>query len=99
MGAVGADGESDAALYQQMIGDAELGAKLGYDAAWAAIKAMQAAGSTKPDAYRPKLQSIGFDGITGHIAFNPDGSLKNGSSTMYQVKGGQFVTIVTKGGS
>src|SRR5262249_34960899 len=34
MGAVGADGEPDAALYQQMIADAELGAKLGYDAAW-----------------------------------------------------------------
>jgi alkanesulfonate monooxygenase SsuD/methylene tetrahydromethanopterin reductase-like flavin-dependent oxidoreductase (luciferase family) len=34
MGAVGADGESDAALYQQMIADAELGAELGYDAAW-----------------------------------------------------------------
>ena len=34
MGAVGADGESDAALYRQMIADAELGAELGYDAAW-----------------------------------------------------------------
>jgi alkanesulfonate monooxygenase SsuD/methylene tetrahydromethanopterin reductase-like flavin-dependent oxidoreductase (luciferase family) len=34
MGAVGADGEPDAALYQQMIADVELGAKLGYDAAW-----------------------------------------------------------------
>ncbi|MGN6086960.1 branched-chain amino acid ABC transporter substrate-binding protein [Trinickia sp.] len=74
-------------------------APFGYDAAWAAIKAMQAAGSTKPDDYRPKLQAISFDGITGHIAFNADGSLKNGSSTMYQVKKGQFVTVVTKGGS
>src|SRR5215469_15087936 len=34
MGAVGADGEPDAALYRQMIADAELGAALGYDAAW-----------------------------------------------------------------
>ena len=34
MGAVGADGEPDAALYRQMIADAELGAELGYDAAW-----------------------------------------------------------------
>ncbi len=34
MGAVGADGEPDTALYQQMIADAELCAKLDYDAAW-----------------------------------------------------------------
>jgi len=34
MGAVGADGEPDAVLYRQMIADAELGAELGYDAAW-----------------------------------------------------------------
>ena len=34
MGAVGGDGEPDAALYRQMIADAELGAELGYDAAW-----------------------------------------------------------------
>jgi branched-chain amino acid transport system substrate-binding protein len=72
-------------------------APFGYDAAWAAIKAMQAANSMSPDAYRPKLKTIGFDGITGHIAFSADGSLKNASSTMYQVKNGQWVTVVTKG--
>jgi alkanesulfonate monooxygenase SsuD/methylene tetrahydromethanopterin reductase-like flavin-dependent oxidoreductase (luciferase family) len=34
MGAVGADGDSDAELYRQILSDAELGAELGYDAAW-----------------------------------------------------------------
>jgi alkanesulfonate monooxygenase SsuD/methylene tetrahydromethanopterin reductase-like flavin-dependent oxidoreductase (luciferase family) len=34
MGAVGADGESDASMYRQMLSDAELGHRLGYDAAW-----------------------------------------------------------------
>jgi alkanesulfonate monooxygenase SsuD/methylene tetrahydromethanopterin reductase-like flavin-dependent oxidoreductase (luciferase family) len=34
MGAVGAEGESDLGLYRQMVLDAELGASLGYDAAW-----------------------------------------------------------------
>ncbi len=71
-------------------------APFGYDATWTAIKAMQAANSAKPDDYRPKLKDISFDGITGHIAFNPDGSLKGASSTMYQVKNGQWVTVVTK---
>ncbi|PTB18553.1 branched chain amino acid ABC transporter substrate-binding protein [Trinickia symbiotica] len=71
-------------------------APFGYDATWTAIKAMQAANSAKPDDYRAKLKDISFDGITGHIAFNPDGSLKGASSTMYQVKNGQWVTVVTK---
>jgi branched-chain amino acid transport system substrate-binding protein len=74
-------------------------AHFGYDAAWAAIKAMQAANSTSPNGYRPKLKAISFEGITGHIEFNPDGSLTGASSTMYQVKNAQWVTIVTKGSS
>ncbi len=34
MGAVGSEGDSDAVLYRQLLSDAELGASLGYDAAW-----------------------------------------------------------------
>jgi alkanesulfonate monooxygenase SsuD/methylene tetrahydromethanopterin reductase-like flavin-dependent oxidoreductase (luciferase family) len=33
-GPVGEEGESDAALYREMLSDAELGARLGYDAVW-----------------------------------------------------------------
>jgi len=73
-------------------------APFGYDAAWTAIKAMQAANSTKPDDYRAKLQSINFEGITGQIEFNANGSLKTGSSTLYQVKNGQWVTVKTVSG-
>ncbi len=73
-------------------------AQFGYDATWAAIKAMQAAGSTEPGQYRPALKKIDFEGITGRIAFANDGSLKSGMSTLYQVKNGSWKTIVTKGG-
>lgn len=34
MGAVGAEGDPDSVLYEQMVADAELGASLGYDAPW-----------------------------------------------------------------
>lgn len=92
-------GKGFAAKFKQKFGEDVLSyAPFGYDAAWAAIKAMQAANSTKPDDYRPKLQSLSFEGITGHIAFNPNGSLKHGSSTVYQVKGGQWVTVKTVSG-
>jgi branched-chain amino acid transport system substrate-binding protein len=73
-------------------------APFGYDAAWAAIKAMQQAKSTSPAVYRPVLKAISFDGVTGPIAFDPNGSLKNAGSTLYQVKNGAWVPIVTKGG-
>ncbi len=73
-------------------------APFGYDAAWTAIKAMEKAQSTSPAVYRPVLKTIRVDGITGPIAFEPDGSLKDASSTLYQVKQGQWVPVVTKGG-
>jgi branched-chain amino acid transport system substrate-binding protein len=73
-------------------------APFGYDAAWAAIKAMEQAKSTSPAVYRPVLKAISFDGITGPIAFDANGSLKNAGTTLYQVKNGAWVPIVTKGG-
>ncbi|RQS17858.1 branched-chain amino acid ABC transporter substrate-binding protein [Burkholderia sp. Bp8998] len=73
-------------------------AQFGYDAAWAAIKAMQAANSTDPKVYRPALKKVDFEGVTGRISFANDGSLKSGMSTLYQVKSGAWKTIVTKGG-
>ncbi|SEA85579.1 branched-chain amino acid ABC transporter substrate-binding protein [Paraburkholderia sartisoli] len=73
-------------------------APFGYDAAWAAIKAMEAAKSSTPNVYRPALKSINFEGITGTIAFDSTGALKNASSTLYQVKDGVWVPIVTKKG-
>lgn len=74
-------------------------AQFGYDGTWAAIKAMQAAKSTDPNVYRPALKKVSFDGVSGHIAFNPDGSLANGASTLYQVKNGDWVAVVTQTGS
>ncbi|HVE05645.1 MAG TPA: branched-chain amino acid ABC transporter substrate-binding protein [Paraburkholderia sp.] len=74
-------------------------APFGYDAAWAAIKAMQAAKSSSPSDYRPMLKSINFEGVTGTIAFDSTGALKSGASTLYQVKNGVWVPVVTKSGT
>ena len=73
-------------------------APFGYDAAWAAIHAMQQAQSIDPNVYRPALKKVSFDGITGPIAFDDKGALKNASSTLYQVKNGAWVPVVTKSG-
>jgi branched-chain amino acid transport system substrate-binding protein len=85
--------------FQKRFGVAILSyAPFGYDAAWAAVHAMQKANSIDPNVYRPVLKSISFPGITGTIAFDDKGALKNASSTMYQVKNGAWVPIVTKSG-
>ncbi|ABE30039.1 receptor ligand binding region family protein [Paraburkholderia xenovorans LB400] len=73
-------------------------APFGYDGAWAAIKAMQQAKSASPNVYRPVLKAIDFDGVTGKISFDSTGALKSGASTLYQVKSGAWVPIVTKTG-
>jgi branched-chain amino acid transport system substrate-binding protein len=74
-------------------------APFGYDGAWAVIKAMQQAKSSSPAVYRPVLKSIDFEGVTGKISFDSTGALKSGASTLYQVKNGAWVPIVTKTGS
>jgi len=92
-------GNGFAQRYHQRFGTDVLAyAQFGYDGTWAAIKAMEAAKSTSPEVYRPVLKNISFDGITGRIAFNPDGSLKNGASTLYQVRNGDWISVVTQTG-
>lgn len=93
-------GKAFADKFQKRFGVAILSyAPFGYDAAWAAVNAMQKAGSIDPKVYRPVLKTISFPGITGTIAFDDKGALKNASSTMYQVKNGAWVPIVTKSGT
>ncbi|QBQ97265.1 branched-chain amino acid ABC transporter substrate-binding protein [Paraburkholderia pallida] len=73
-------------------------APFGYDAAWAAIHAMMAAKSANPDAWRGTLRTLSFGGVTGRIAFDEHGALRNGASTLYQVKQGAWVPVTTHGG-
>ena len=71
-------------------------APFAYDATWIAIKAMQAANSTKAIDYLPQLRSGSFDGITGKIEFTDSGALKHPATTLYQVKNGKWVALVTE---
>lgn len=73
-------------------------APFGYDGAWVAIRAMQQAKSSSPAVYRPVLKAIDYDGVTGKVSFDSTGALKSGASTLYQVKGGVWVPVVTKSG-
>ncbi|MFC4705243.1 branched-chain amino acid ABC transporter substrate-binding protein [Paraburkholderia caffeinitolerans] len=73
-------------------------APFGYDATWAAIHAMTAARSANHEVWRGALKALSFDGVTGHIAFDDQGALKNGAATLYRLKQGTWVPVTTRGG-
>ena len=68
-----------------------------YDATMAMVAAMQKAGSADPKKYLPELAKIQYKGITGNIAFDAKGDIKDGSLTLYTYKGGKRTLLtVTK---
>lgn len=69
-----------------------------YDATWALLHAMKQADSTDPAKYLGALAKIYFDGVTGPIAFLPNGDLQNPPATLYQVKDQQWVPLQTSHG-
>ena len=69
--------------------DVQIYAPYVYDATMAMVSAMQKANSTDPKKYLPSLASIKHEGVTGTIAFDPKGDIKNGALTLYTYKGGK----------
>ncbi|MGC1817308.1 MAG: branched-chain amino acid ABC transporter substrate-binding protein [Casimicrobiaceae bacterium] len=70
-----------------------------YDAANLLIAAMEKADSTDPAKYLPSLQSISYDGATGHIEFDSKGDRKNAEITIFNMKDGKLQPLaVVKGG-
>ncbi len=59
-----------------------------YDAVNTIVDAMVKAGSADPAKYLPVLAKIDHNGITGKIAFDNKGDIKNGALTLYTFKGG-----------
>lgn len=70
-------------------------APFAYDCTQLIIDAMKRANSTKPEVFTAALRSANYDGVTGRIAFDSNGDLKQPTSTLYQVKKGQWVPITT----
>ncbi len=61
-----------------------------YDATKVMVEAMVLAGSAEPAKYLPVLASMkGYPGVTGTIAFDEKGDIRNGALTLYTFKAGQ----------
>ena len=69
--------------------DVKLYAPYVYDAVNVMVDAMVRANSSDPAKYLPALGQANFKGVTGTIAFDQKGDIKNGALTLYTYKGGK----------
>jgi branched-chain amino acid transport system substrate-binding protein len=69
--------------------DVQVYAPYVYDAVKVMAQAMVTAGSADPAKYLPALKAINYKGVTGNIAFDEKGDIKNGALTLYTYKGGK----------
>ena len=70
--------------------DVKIYAPYVYDAVNVMVAAMVKAGSSEPAKYLPVLaKTEGYKGVTGTIAFDEKGDVKNGALTLYTYKAGK----------
>ncbi len=86
------------AAYKKKFGtDVQIYAPYVYDAVMVMVESMKKAGSAEPAKYLPELAKIHYKGVTGNIAFDAKGDIKDGTLTLYTYKGGKRQQIaVTK---
>ncbi|MFZ6736059.1 branched-chain amino acid ABC transporter substrate-binding protein [Undibacterium sp. Ji42W] len=66
-----------------------LNAPYAYDGVMTMVAAMQNANSAEPAKYLPELAKIKYRGVTGEIAFDARGDIRDGTLTLYTYKGGK----------
>ena len=79
----------NAAFKKKFNADVQIYAPYVYDAINVMVAAMVKAGSSDPAKYLPELAKISHKGVTGTIAFDNKGDIKNGALTLYTYKGGK----------
>jgi branched-chain amino acid transport system substrate-binding protein len=83
-----------AARYKKRYGqELQIYAPYSYDAVMTMATAMAAAKSANPKQYLPFLSKVSYPGITGTIAFDQFGDIKDGALTLFTFKGGKKTLI------
>jgi branched-chain amino acid transport system substrate-binding protein len=92
----GVEGEQKAGMdgfksrYKQRFNsDVQIYAPYVYDAVMIMADAMVRANSTRSSAYLPELAKTNYKGVTGTIAFDNKGDIRNGALTLYTYRGGK----------
>jgi len=78
--------------------DVQVFAPYEYDAVRLLADAMKRAGSTDPKQYLAQVGQSHYPGVTGKVAFDDKGDVKNGAVTVYQAKAGQWEMVSAVGG-
>lgn len=81
--------EFKAAYKKRFNVDVKLYAPYVYDATMVMVQAMQRANSWEPAKYLPELAKTNYKGVTGTIAFDERGDIKDGTLTLYTYRKGQ----------
>lgn len=86
-----------AAFKKKFNTDVQIYAPYVYDSVMVMVEAMKKANSADPAKYLPFLTKTQYKGITGNIAFDAKGDIKDGTLTLYTYKAGKRVLMtVTK---
>ena len=70
-----------------------------YDAVHVLVDAMKRAGSTDPKVFLPEIAKTDYHGVTGRVSFDPQGDIRDGAVTFYQVRNGKWEVVSTVGGA
>ncbi len=84
------------AKYKKRFGiDVVYTAAYAYDATYTVVDAMKRANSTDPAKFLPELAKSNYPGVTGNIAFDANGDIKDGMLTIYTYRNGkrELVTV------
>jgi branched-chain amino acid transport system substrate-binding protein len=83
-----------AGRYKKRYGqELQIYAPYSYDAVMAMATAMADAKSANPKQYLPFLSKVSYPGITGTIAFDAAGDIKDGALTLFTFRGGKKTLI------
>jgi branched-chain amino acid transport system substrate-binding protein len=82
------------AAYKQRYGiDSLIYSPYVYDSVMTLADAMVKAGSAEPEKYRPVLAKTQHQGVTGTIAFDEHGDIRDGTLTLYTFRNGQRAVL------
>ena len=75
--------------------DVQVYSPYSYDAVYVIVEAMKKAGKADRASITTALRDTNYDGLTGKIAFDAKGDIKDGAISMFEVKDGKLAYVST----
>lgn len=75
--------------------DVQVYSPYSYDAVYVIVEAMKKAGKADRASITTALRDTNYDGLTGKVAFDAKGDIKDGAISMFEVKDGKLAYVST----